>query len=131
MKKFWSPLIILIVIPLFIFVSLVCCCFESTAEASELAPSCHSMVNSPEDSSASQSGDDCECTYKDNFLTQKSFSIDQPAATIFTDLKNISMPNGIVSEIFQNPILIVTTQGPPKASAYSLPLYIQNSNFRL
>ena len=131
MKKFRKTLIILVVIPLFVFAGLICCCFESKVEASEPAATCHSMKGSPQDNGASHSDEDCGCMHKDHFLTKKDFPVVKLVTTTFTGLKDILMPHGVVSEALHSPVQVLATQAPPKASVYSLPIYIKNSNLRL
>lgn len=115
---------------IFLLSAMLCCCFTDTVQAKESAPSCHSTENSSQDDRASQS-DDCDCKYKDSFLTQQNAPTAKYIAGAPLSLKNISMLNGAIGEIFQNPILTLAIQGPPKASAYSIPIYLQNSNLRL
>jgi len=132
MKKTLKTIIILSIIPLFVFSAIICCCFADKAEAQESMPSCHRVDESQQGNEADrQSAEDCDCVHRISLQAQKIVPVIQLAISASPDFKNILSLNSIASNISSDAALILAYQGPPQSAVHSSPIYIQNSNLRL
>mgnify|MGYP000412734247 CR=1 FL=1 len=123
------------VVPPLIAASILCCCFSDAAQAQEVTSSCHHVSSESEGGGqevpSPQSAEDCECVSLDGFLLQKNVLPSLIVSPAFLDLK-IFLPssNNITKK---NDLLFLhqIEQKMLRSSVSLLPIYIQNSNFRL
>ena len=121
MKLNFKKLSILGIVGIFMYSTVLCCCFTKTVEAEEPTPSCHQTTH---ESDSSQSTKECDCDHsmtiaqkatflKNSLLQVSTITLDQ----LFSDYSTISAK----VDGYQAPPLIYDTS----------PLYIKHSILRI
>jgi len=116
-----KKLSILGIVGIFLFSTVLCCCFTKTVNAEELTSSCHQTTH---ESESSQSAKECDCN--------QSMTIFQEATFLKNSLVQVStiIPDQLFSDYSTISAKVDVYQAPPLVYD-TLPLYIKHSNLRI
>jgi len=121
MKLNFKKLSILGLVGIFLFSTILCCCFTQTVEAEEPTPSCHQTTH---ESESSQSAKECDCDHSVSTAQKATFLKDSLVQVFTIPLDQLSSVYSAISakvDVYQAPPLVYDTS----------PLYIKHSNLRI
>ena len=121
MKLDIKKLSILGIVGIFLFSTILCCCFTQTVEAKELTPSCHQTTH---ESESSQSAKECDCDHSVATAQKATFLKDSLVQVFTITLVQLFSETSTVSakvDVYYAPPLVYDTS----------PLYIKHSNLRI
>jgi len=109
------------IVGIFLFSTILCCCFTETVEAEEPTPSCHQTTH---DTESSNSTKECDCDH--------SMTIAQKATFLKDSLQQVStIPLGQLFSDFSTIFAKVDVYHAPPLVYDTSPLYIKHSNLRI
>jgi len=121
MRRNIKKLSILGIVGIFLFSTVLCCCFTKTVNAEEPTPSCHQTTH---ESESSNSAKECACDHSMTIAQKATFLKNSLAQVSTIPLDQLISDYSTISakvDVYQAPPLVYDT----------LPLYIKHSNFRI
>lgn len=136
MKKLHRRTIIITLTFLLVFASVFCCCLNvaSFAEAADIKPDhsdnhCYSQQS--ERSSSSTDTQDCECHYSNAILSNIIFDFFKPDVSFAQSFQEIFLLNVSISSLSKDSSSLLLKHSPQIVYKRNVPLYLENSIFRI